>query len=199
MRSRVNVSGLMVLLVGLSTRAANPPPRPPWEGNRVGVSDEVLPPWTPIVVAGDKVSVWGRSYRFGLFPMPLSVTAQDAEVLAAPITLVGQADGKPLVWSGGAPRLVDASPSRVRLATKAESGSLRCEGDLLVEYDGMLRCDLRLLPKGGKARIERLALEIPLAARHAAFLHTWLGQRGQLRGASQGGASRTVQTLRLAR
>jgi hypothetical protein len=106
MRSRVIVSGLMVFLVGLSTRAADPPARQPWEGNRIGISDEVLPPWTPIVVAGDKVGVWGRSYRFGLLPMPVSVTARDAEVLAAPITLVGQADGKALVWSGGAPRVV---------------------------------------------------------------------------------------------
>ena len=178
MRSRAFFPGLILLLVGPGARGSEPPARPPWEGNRVGVSDKVLPPWTPIVVAGDKVNVWGRAYRFGLFPMPASVTAKEAEVLAGPISLSGQVDGKPVAWSGGASRVVEARPDRVKLATTTESAGLRCDGEALVEYDGMVRCDLRLLPKGGKARIERLALEIPLVARHALFLHTWPGKWG---------------------
>ena len=49
-----------------------------------------------------------------------------------------------------------------------------------VEYDGMVRCDFSLHPKGGKVTIERLALEIPLAAEHALFLHTWPGSWGSV-------------------
>jgi hypothetical protein len=178
MRSRVIVSGWMVLLAGVGTSAAEPPARPPWEGNRVGVSDEVLSPWTPVAASNDRVSVWGRTYRFGVLPLPGGISAKDAEILTAPVTLEGVADGRPLTWSGTAARLVDARPARVKLATTAESDALRCEGEVVVEYDGMVRCDFRLVPKSGKARVERLALEIPLAAQHAAFLHTWPGQWG---------------------
>ncbi len=178
MRSRVAPLGLMVLLSGLGVSGSEPPARPPWEGNRVGVSDEVLPPWTPVVVAGDRVVVWGRTYRFGALSLPLSVTARGAEVLAGPIALTGEANGKLLAWTGGAAPVVEARPNRVKLAAARESAGLRCESETVVEYDGMVRCNVRLAPLRGKSRIERLALEIPFPAAQAAFLHTWPGRWG---------------------
>ena len=144
----------------------------------MGLSDEVLPPWTPVRVAGDKIGVWDRTYRFGALPLPASAIARDAEMLAAPITLSGTVDGKPLVWSGDACRVVESRPNLARLRATAQAGALGCTGNVQVEYDGMIRCDFQLAPQHGKTTIERLALEIPLDARHAAFLHTWPGQWG---------------------
>ena len=120
--------GVIVLFGGSMAQPAELLAPPPWQGNGVGISDELLPPWTPITVAGDKVGVWGRTYRFGVLPMPASVVAQDAEILAGPITLAGTVDGKPLAWSKGTSRVVEVKPHQVRLATTAESGTLRCDG-----------------------------------------------------------------------
>ena len=179
------VGALVVVLCGGAACGAAEPAGaggqgqlPPWAGNRVGVSDEVLPPWTPVKAEANQVSVWGRSYRFDGLPAPASVVARDAEMLAGPITLVGSADGKTLAWAGASCRIVQSKPNLAELVTRAESGGLVCEGKASIEYDGMIRCDLKLAPKSQKVTIDRLALEIPLRAEHARFLHTWPGSWG---------------------
>jgi hypothetical protein len=179
------MSAFVIVLCGEAAYTVAEPPgataaekSPPWAGNRVGVSDEVLRPWTSVEAAANRVSVWGRSYRFECLPLPASVVARGAEVLAGPITLSGSADGKPLAWRNSSCRIVQSKPNAAELATRAESGQLVCEGKVAVEYDGMIRCDLQLVPKSGKVTVDRLALEIPLRAEHALFLHTWPGGWG---------------------
>ncbi len=180
-----SIVSVLFILVGASVvQAAQPdaePAAPWWLGSKAGISREVLPPWTPVEVAGATgatVEVWGRTYEFGTLPLPCSVVTKDAEVLVAPVTLRGVADGKELTWTGSGCRTVDAQPDAVQLAATAESGNLRCEGTVTVEYDGMIRCDLRLLPKAGKVTIQRLTLEMPLDARYARYLHSWPGGWG---------------------
>ena len=178
MRYSIIFLGTMVLHSGARAGAAEPQAPPPWQGNRVGISDEVLSPWTPIAVTREKLELWDRIYRFGKLPLPASVITCDAEMLAGPITLRGRVNGKPLSWTGSAAHILEARPQRARLGATADPEGLRCEGEASVEYDGMIRCDLRLYPRGGHATIEGLALEIPLAAPHAIFLHTWPGLAG---------------------
>lgn len=148
-------------------------------GSTAGISDEVLPPWTPVVVSGSTVNVWGRAYRFEGLPFPASIKTRDSEILAAPITLAAVVDGKPLTWTGPTCRTVEARPNVVRLSTTAESVALRCEGAVAIEYDGMIRADVRLVPKG-KLSLEKLILEVPLHAAHAKYLHFWPGRWGSV-------------------
>ncbi len=113
------ILSVAAVLVGLLTTLSVPSraasAAPPWQDNGVGISDEVLSPWTPVTAKGDTVGVWGRTYRFGVLPLPASVVARDAEMLANPISLVGTAGGKPLVWSGAACRLRESRPHLARL------------------------------------------------------------------------------------
>ncbi len=152
--------------------------QPVWLGSRAGISDEVLSPWEPVQVAGRQVVVWGRAYQFGDLPFPRSVVSRQSELLAAPVRLAGSVDGKPLVWTAAGFRVEEASAHVVRLSVAARSESLRCEGRVAVEYDGMVRCDLGLVPDGKPARLSQLALEIPLRAEHARYLHFWPGRWG---------------------
>ena len=173
----------LVLIAASSARAEPPaakPAAPWWLGSPAGVSREVLPPWTPVEAAGAAVKVWGRTYQFGTLPLPSDVVARNAKVLASPITLRGTADGKELTWAGPGCRLIESRPDAARLAGAAESGNLLCEGTATIEYDGMVRCDLRIGPKTGKVTLQRLALEMPLDASHAAYLHFWPGLWGSI-------------------
>ena len=177
-RSLILALGTIALLGGLNPKMTAQTSPPPWQGNQVGVSDEVLPPWTPITVSGNSIGVWGRTYQFGPLPLPASTIACDTELLAAPITLTGVVDGKPLAWAGGPGRVIDAKPNLVQMEASAESGPAKCSGRIQIEYDGMIRCDLQIIPTTGKAKIDKLALEVPLKAEHAALLHTWPGRWG---------------------
>lgn len=152
--------------------------RPPWLGNRAGISDELLAPWTPVEVKDTTISVWGRSYSFGPLPLPAEVTTAGAEILAGPVTLHCTADGQPITWSAGGRSIVEHFPTRAILRFSAQGGPLRCEGEVTTEFDGMIRCGLRLVPVADKITIENLILEIPFKSKHAVFMHSWPGRWG---------------------
>ena len=201
MRSRAVLMMMLAALVSARARAAGPGAHAPWEGTGAGVTNEVLPPWTPIVATGDRVEIWGRTLRLGALALPASLQVRGVELLTGPIHLAGEVAGKTLTWINVVPRQAEARPDRVRLVSTSRSADFQCEAETIVEYDGMVRCNLRLIPLQGKTRIDRLALEIPLAAAHAIFLHTWpgsWGSRGQLRRASGRGVAQRFQAFRLA-
>ena len=60
-------TGKMLRAGKLSCRV---PEKPVWLGNRLGKSDQVPPPWTPLRAAGGTVHVWGREYRLDQSPLP---------------------------------------------------------------------------------------------------------------------------------
>jgi hypothetical protein len=153
-------------------------PQPEWLGSRAGISDEVLPPWTPVEVSGTEVSVWGRTYGVRDLPLPASVVTRDTEILACPIALVGKADGEKLAWTQLDLKTAEARPAMAQLAARADSKSLRCDGTVAIEYDGMVRCDLELVPKREPVSLESLALEISLKPQYAKYLHFWPGRWG---------------------
>jgi len=176
----IGVLCTLVLAAQIARGAATPQTaKPEWMGSKAGISDEVLPPWTPVTVSGNTVNVWGRSYRFSGLPMPDSVVARESEMLASPVTLSGTVDGKPLAWARPTCRTADARPSVARLATSIDSDSLGCEGTVATEYDGMIRVDFKLVPKR-KLTLEKLVLEVPLRAAHAKYLHFWPGKWGSV-------------------
>jgi len=166
------------LAIGAGWMSACAAAEPEWLGSRAGVSDEVLPPWTPVEVSDSKVGVWGRTYVFGHLPFPASVVTRDTEVLASPIVLTGEADGNKVTWSGPGPQTAKASPHLAQLSARADCPGLRCEGTVSVEYDGMVRSDFKLLPTRQGVSVDKLALEIPIRPQYAKYLHFWPGRWG---------------------
>ncbi|NQT39729.1 MAG: hypothetical protein HQ581_19695, partial [Planctomycetes bacterium] len=56
-----------------------------WEGNRLGITDEVFPPFEPIRVEGRTLDVVDRRYRLGPLGLPEQITSNGRDLLAAPI------------------------------------------------------------------------------------------------------------------
>lgn len=156
------------------------PPRssPPWAGSPAGRFDGVLSPWTPVSVSEKVVNVWGRSYSFATLPFPASVITRGTEILAHPITLRAILSGKPVTWQSEKFQVASVSPARVTIDVRAGAEGLQCEGTILVEYDGMIRCDIRLLPQQAGLVLDELALEVPLRSEYAKYLHFWPGRWG---------------------
>ncbi|MHB1459642.1 MAG: glycoside hydrolase domain-containing protein, partial [Armatimonadota bacterium] len=74
------------------------PAKPVWFNSKVGVSDEVLPPWTPMSVHNSSVSCWGRTYTFANLPVPSQILNQESNMLASPIFLDAIVNGKKVKW-----------------------------------------------------------------------------------------------------
>lgn len=165
-------------LLQQATIAFTLPETPEWRGSTEGISDEVLAPWTPVELDGSLVGVWGRNYRFGPLPLPSHVTTAGEDVLAGPIILRMVADGKEQSWRQDGPvETLDEQPNVARLAVTAAGEDVRCEGQVTVEYDGMIRCDFTLTPRGAR-EVEELSLVIPLKADHAKYLYHFPGRWG---------------------
>src|SRR4051794_27823707 len=62
----------------------------PWIGNKIGVTEKVLPPWTPIEWKQDtgaalNLSCWGRTYAVDGSGLPTQVKVLDENILSAPM------------------------------------------------------------------------------------------------------------------
>jgi hypothetical protein len=161
-------------------RTLDSPLQPEWLGTKEGLTDKVPAPWTPLSVVRTSVKCWGRLYDFARGPLPSKIITREAAVLASPITLTGRAEGQPLSWTSAAPKPTESKPNRVTLAGSAACGALKLTGTSLVEYDGMIRCDLTLTPSAGKATIQELTLEVPLKPEHARYLYHFPGRWGSV-------------------
>ena len=58
-------------------------PLPEWHGNRIGLSDGVPPPFTPIQVKGTALECWGRRYALDGRLLPSSIRTGGRELLTA--------------------------------------------------------------------------------------------------------------------
>ena len=157
------------------TRDLSAPLNPWWLDDDTGADDVILPPYKPLRVEGQTVRPWGRVYQFGRCLMPATVETAGAEVLAAPVTLSVTADGRRLTWQGDAPTVTTNRPERVEFSGTAQCAAFELAGTARIDYDGMIRVDLELTPKG-KPHVDELTLEIPLKPEHAEYLYHFPGK-----------------------
>lgn len=138
---------------------------PSWFGNKIGVTDEVLPPWTPIVVDGDCARVVLREYRLGASGLPDAIVSRGLPLLAAPASLT--LDGASATWQR---RQLSTAPGKVVWEAEGRWPDVRATLRTTLEYDGMLRYDLTLTTAStGKARLRNLELTLPYRSERAQF------------------------------
>jgi hypothetical protein len=143
--------------------------KPEWAGNRIGVSGEVIPPWTPLRIDGESLRCWGREYVFGRNPLPQRVMTAGRSVLAAPIRIAGRAGGQTLEWQAKEPGFISRSPAKATWRYRGTAGELTLDVRVEVEFDGMMRVEVQIGPKG--AALDDLMLEIPVRAENARYIH----------------------------
>ena len=142
-----------------------------WESSKAGISDEVLPPWTPIVMDGLKVNLWGRTYDFSNSFLPSSIQTAGKSILAAPIKLNLNIDGKDVALSAVKPTIVSKSKSKIVLKSNATQDSVNISANVIIEYDGMIRIDLNIDPKT-EATINNMVLDIPIKKEFAELYYS---------------------------
>jgi hypothetical protein len=180
-RARVTSDGQPVVGTAISADWPKPETLPWWVGSKEGAADTLMAPWTPVEAAcsGGEATLrcWGREYRFARSGLPEGVTTAGADVLAGPVRLVGQTDQGALEWRGAQLALTRQSATAASLETRDTAGGVDLTGTLTLEYDGMLRVDLRLTSQVA-TRLDRLALEIPLKTRHARYWYYYPDRSG---------------------
>jgi len=164
-------------------------PKTDWLGNRIGLDDKVLPPWTPLQAQGTEISVWGRTYAFGggRTMLPAEIRTAGAQVLSRPVALNLVSGGKPAPWQTQQVRLLSSSPTKAALEASASANvggrPIRFRTAITAEYDGLMLFEVTC-DKLNEAPLESLTLEIPVRAENAIYRHrygpTWIPTSGNV-------------------
>jgi hypothetical protein len=142
-----------------------------WEGNTLGESDDVIPPFTPLTIAGRHVAVVGRDHVMndvGLFDQ---VESAGEPILKGPatfrVTIAGREE-HPLPLHPI--ELTSEAPGRVRFTADWQAGPLRARINGHYEMDGLVRMDMAL--SGNAAlRLDRLDLVLPFRSDQASLMN----------------------------
>ena len=142
---------------------------------RPGLSDLVVPPFTPPVVDGPELACWGRRYRHGGGGLVEQITAAGQPLLARPAAIVARVgDGPAVTLTGDAPKLTARGRGQVDYHQTFSGAGLTLAVSGVFDYDGFYRFHCELA--GAGADLRDLHLELPLAAARAVLIDapvTW--------------------------
>ena len=131
-----------------------------WLNNDIGITDEVIPPFTPLVVDGKTVAAVLRQHTLADNGLWSGIVADGEELLAGPMRLEVVQNGKRQAVEGQS-RIVSAKPNTVITEAQWKGGALGgvTRGEL--DYDGCMKVTLELT-QTGDVPIDSLDLVIPL-------------------------------------
>ncbi len=147
----------------------------PWENNWLGISDKVIPPFTPLKVEGRKISCVLREHHAGASGLWDKITSQGQPLLAGPMRWEVVSGGKPVSVIGRGWKLERARETEVVGGASWTAGLLRAALRAESDYDGMTKFTLTL-PATAGAVIERLTLVAPINDSEAPYLHACADQ-----------------------
>lgn len=149
-------------------------------GNKLGITDQVLPPFTPIAVKQDCFSVWGRDYQLGdggllqtlktLQPEPTVGLAVE-DLLRAPMSFtLRDADGTEIPLVADSVKVTQRSPENVLFESAWRCPVLDVVVHGSLEYDGLLSYTLDVVPSGN-VEVGGLTLNVPFSRNNSALMH----------------------------
>ncbi len=139
----------------------------PWEGNNLGITDRVYPPFEPVTVSGRDVKVVGRTYRMNDLGLWDQAQSQGHDLLAGPITLRCETDGGETLWKAHSGRFRQTRAAAAVFEGSADSQSVSVRSTSTIEFDGCMKVEMDLAPVAAGPAVKRMWLEVPLADREA--------------------------------
>ena len=141
-----------------------------WMGNKIGMEDEVLPPWTPIRRKGNSLFCLNREYRFGAHGLPDQIIAKGKAILKSPITLKMSKNGKSLNWKAKGVKFEKVTDTKATIVGKIQAGSTEFEIRSEMEYDGFIYVTVKPL-NNKPLPFDTLSLELPVNKNNALYRH----------------------------
>jgi len=139
----------------------NKPATPEWYNCKLGLEDKLLPPWTPMKYAKNKIECWGREYVFNGAGFPSGIISQSRQILAGPVLMHAIVDGKAVTFALKSKKIEYVKDTRVALNSLSSGGGLAMSTRSEVEFDGMARFDTKIKSIGA-GKIQELYMDIPL-------------------------------------
>lgn len=179
-------AGSYTVALSLPTVAGCPPARGPierfehrifgWEHNRLGLTDEVIPPFTDLTVEEDRVRSVLREHTIGPVGLWSQVASMGLPLLAEPMRLEIATREGPSKVEPSAPLAIERhSATRVQTKAAFEAGGLSGTVEGRFEMDGLARMTIEV-DGAPSTWVEKMDLVLPLDPATARFFHA-IGDR----------------------
>jgi len=145
-----------------------------WLPNQIGISDKVIPPWTPMEWADGSLSMWNKTYRLNGLGLAESIINGGAPQLSGAMRLVATIDGREEAVLAGKPALSKWTEAAADLTGSARAGAVDIAVKTRVEFDGFVLNTMTLTPSAG-ATLDRLSLVVTMPKAEAPCLVTTSG------------------------
>lgn len=139
-----------------------------WQGTDAGLSDTVIPPWTPVEAKGSTFRVWNRALDLDGLGTARRIDNGGVRQIRA-MRLVATLDGKDIVVDGGTPSVGKRAEAWAEFSGQATVGGLALSAASRLEFDGCLVTDFTYgpAPGAGTVRLDGLRWEVELPADEA--------------------------------
>lgn len=149
----------------------------PWEHNKLGISEDILPPYTPIKAEKNKIECLGKIYTIngsGLCEqVEAGIESEKEPLLSSSMKIIYTSNDETYKMEHSKePKFIKTAKHEVILKGELATKGLKIETDTLIEYDGMIKIDINIIPKD-EIKIDALTLEIPFISKNATLMHTW--------------------------
>lgn len=141
----------------------------PWLNNTIGISDEVIPPFTPLTVSNNTVGAILRQYTMTDTGLWAQVVALDRPIFTAPMRFDVKQGGK-LQHVTGQLTFTEKKGSRVVAESNWTAGALQGKTISDYDYDGCMKVTLTL-SQTSKATIDSMEMVIPISNKMASLFH----------------------------
>ena len=141
-----------------------------WERNTLGISDEVVPPFTPLEVAGDTVKAVFRQHKLNASGLWDQVWSEGVPLLARPMEIRAVVDGEPVEWRTDGLHFTETKSARVQAQAAFGSAGVEAQTHIRFDYDGLMAVDLELAAKP-EVTVDRLDLMVPVRDDEAPLMH----------------------------
>ena len=162
-----------------------------WLDSTIAMDDEVVAPFAPLEVTGNKISCLGRSITIGKNGFPLNIESRFApevthlvqntrQMLALPVNMIIEGpDDKAMPWKSDGTEFVKVTPGSVVWQAKSETGPLtiKCTGKM--EFDGFVGFTVKI-NSSKTIDLNDIRLEIPFKKDVAKYM-MGMGLKGGLR------------------
>jgi len=166
-----------------------------WLDSTLAVDDELVKPYTPVIVRGRSVEVLGRRVTLNDLGFPAQiesrfdiemtrlVTGRGRQVLTGPVALAVQsATSGTSAWKGTGVAFTKQAPGAAAWRSGATAGPLSMSTDAQMDFDGNIEFTVRV--RAAQATpVDDIRLDIPIAADVARYL-MGLGFKGGTRPAT---------------
>ena len=137
--------------------------KPAWMGNTLGQERTAPAPWSPVVVAGREMQVWGRKVTLGPGGLPAAVETLGRRLLAAPVTVNVRSTAGAARLTGAELSFTDKGDDRVDWKGRLEGAGLTARLEAWMEFDGLIYTTIDLRPTdGAKMQVLDLDVDFPL-------------------------------------